>query len=818
MKTLDHIRQDLSFALRSLRKDRGFAATAVVILGLGIGAQAAVFSLVSGILLRPLEYRDSGRLYTIQEVIPQLAERYPVLPVNGGHYLQWVKHCTSCESLAMINSDFTNLNLTGNGEPERVTGEKVTANYFSVLGVGAQVGRAFTEEDGQFGHENVAVISDGLWQRKFGGEASVIGKTITLSDRMETIVGVMPAWFRAPAWPEIGIPMREKVDVFLPWPQRESEYRGMGSFDYGVVMRLKPSATEAQAKAELNVIQAQIASTLTGDEKVDLRVKLTPLQGIETQEARGGLLLLLGAVGAVLLIVCLNLGNLMLGRGLSRTRETAVRIALGAPRGRILRGVLAESFVVAFVGGALGIGMAEGLVRLMVSATPVELPRLAEVHVDWHVLAFALAAAVISGLLFGLFPAWRMMNVDPQEAMRSGSRGSTDTGGRMRLRELLVSVEVALSCILLIVAGLLVTSFMHLMGVDKGFNAEHVLTAQISPPRPSYDEVAKRKQLYHDVVAKLQTEPGVTSAGLISVVPLNGQLWTDVISVPGDMRPITQRPISPFRPVTPDYFRTMGIRLIEGRTFADGDEPRTLAIVSEHTAQVVWPGQNPIGKQFETDDPKRPLYEVIGVVGDVRSVSLQEAPGLMVYVPYWDSPPSIGSIVVRTAGDPLAMAGAIRQAAWSVDSQLPVADIETMEQVEGRSVSQKKFQTALLILFAGSALLLAAIGIYGVLAFSVARRTNEIGIRMALGAQPANILKTVLRRGMAPVAMGIVAGIAGALAVGRLMAGLLFGVSPHDWKTMMAVLAVTIATAIAACWIPAHRASRVDPLEALRHE
>jgi predicted permease len=818
MRPLEHLKQDLTLAFRTLRKDGGFALTAVAILALGIGAQAAVFSLVNGILLRPLEYRDSGRLYTIEEVIPQLSASYPQLPVNGGHYLQWVKNCTSCESITMINSDSPDLNMTGNGEPERISGEKVTANYFSVLGIGANLGRAFTPEDGEFGHESVAVISDGLWQRKFGGDPSVIGKTITLNDRTDTIVGVLPAWFRAPAWNALGIPMRENVDVFQPWPLKDADWDPMGGFDYGAVMRLKAGATETRAKAELNVIQGQIASTLTAEEKVDLMVKVTPMHGIETHQARSGLLLLLGAVGAVLLIVCVNLGNLMLARALGRTRETAVRIALGATRGRVLRGILAESLLLAFAGGALGIGIAVALVRLLVSLATVDLPRLAEVHVDWRVLGFAFCVALISGLFFGLFPAWRMTRVDPQEAMRSGSRGSTESGGRLRLRELLVSVEVGLSCLLLIVAGLLLTSFTRLMRVDKGFVTAHVLTAQVTPAPPRYDGDAERKRLYHDVLAKLQTEPGVTAAGLISVLPLNGQLWTDVITVPGDTRPVVQRPISPYRPVSQDYFRAMGIRTIKGRTITDSDEPRMLAVVSQRTAQEVWPGQDPIGKQFRRSDASGPLYEIAGVVADVRSTSLQDAPSLMVYVPYWDITPSRISFVVRTTGDPTAMAGAIRNAVWSVDSQLPVSSIETMDQIEDRSLSQKRFQTALLAVFAGSALLLAALGTCGVLAFSVARRTNEIGIRMALGAQPGSILKMVMRSGLAPVVIGILAGVGGAVAVGRLVAGLLFGVSPHDWKTIAAVLVITIVATLAACWIPARRATRVNPLVALRYE
>ncbi|HKN60240.1 MAG TPA: ABC transporter permease, partial [Candidatus Acidoferrales bacterium] len=814
MRPLEHLRQDVRHAFRALRKERSFALTAIVILALGIGAQAAVFSLVNGILLRPLGYRDPGRLYAIQEVVPQLSNTYPVLPVNGRHYFEWTRHCRSCESIALINTDDAGLNLAGTGEPERISDEKVTANYFSVLGIGTQIGRTFEPENGQAGRDNVVVLSDSLWRRKFGADPSVIGRSITLNDAPMTVIGVLPAWFRAPAWQSLGIPMRERVDIFRPWVIKESDWDAMGDFDFGAVVRLRPGASASQASAELNVIQAQIASTFKGEDRFDLLARLSPLQERITSQERSGLWLLLGSVAAVLLIVCVNLGNLMLSRALGRTRETAVRIALGASRGRIVRGILVECLVLAFAGGLLGVVLAETLVRLLVSAAPVDLPRLSEVHVDWRVLLFALGAAAISGLFFGVFPAWRLTRVDPQDAMRSGSRGSTESGGRMRVRELLVSVEVALSCLLLIVAGLLLTSFARLMGVDRGFEVQHILTAEIAPSRPRYDDDAKRQRLYHDVIAKLQTEPGVMSAGVISVLPLNGQFWADLISVPGDTRPIMERPIAAFRPVTPDYFRTMGIRLIAGRAIAESDQPRKVVIVSQHTAEAVWPGQDPIGKEFKRGDPKEPSYEIVGVVGDVRATSLQDAPGLMVYVPYWDRAPWSAAIAVRTVGDPVTAAGAIREAVWSVDSQLPVSDIETMEQIESRSLSRRRFQITLLAVFAGSALLLSALGTYGVLAFSVARRTNEIGIRMALGAQPTNILSMVMRRGLVPVTFGLVAGVAGALALGKVLSGLLFAVSPYDWRTILGVIVLTMICAVAACWIPARRATRVDPLEA----
>ncbi|MGH9684696.1 MAG: ABC transporter permease [Candidatus Acidiferrales bacterium] len=818
MAILDPARRELFYAFRTLKKQPTFAITAIAILALGIGAQTAVFSLVNGILLKPLTYCDPGQLYAVSEVIPQLSNQYPRLPVNGNHYLQWTRHCETCDGIVLV--DTTDMNLSGREEPERIVAERVTSNYFSVLGVPVQLGRSFGPDDAKPGQDTVALISNGLWQRKFGGNPGIVGQAVTLNDQSFTVIGVLPVNFRSPAWPMLGPGMSNHADVFRPWVMKDSDFEEMGSFNYGAIVRLKPGVAEAKGAAELNVLQAQIASRLKGDDKMDLAVELSPLRQIETAQSRGALLLLLGAIGAVLLIVCVNLGNLMLVRAFGQMRATAVRIALGATRGRVLGGIIAESLLLALAGGALALGLAYALIRLFISEAPVELPRLREVTMDWRVLAFALGAAVFCGLFFSILPAFKLMRTDPQEAMRVGGRGATESGGRMRVRDFLVSAEVTLSCVLLILAGLLIRSFVRVAGVNRGFEVQHILTARIAPSYPRYEDDQKRLQLYKNIAAKLSERPGVLASGLTSILPLTGDSWTDIISLPGDTRPMIQRPIASYRVVSPGYLEVMGVKLMAGRFPQANDEPRRLVVVSQRTAETVWPGQNVVGEKFgnSSDDTKDKPYEVIGVAGDARMQNLEEAGGMVVYVPYWVRPSEAAAIAVRTAGNPLKAAGEIREAVRSADSQLPISDMETMTRIVQKSLGQRQFETGLVVLFACSALLLAGLGIYSVLAFGVARRTNEIGVRIALGAQPANILKIVMIRGLVPVALGLGVGIVAAIATGKLLSGMLFSVRPYDPVTIAGVTVLTIAAAMAACWLPARRATRIDPLEALRYE
>jgi putative ABC transport system permease protein len=815
MKPLEAIISDARLALRALARDRSFTFGALFILALGIAANTAVFSLVNGILLRPLQYNQPGRLIVIGEVVHFGAD-IETMPANARHFLAWKRNCRAFEDIALM--DGAEVNLSGTGDPERARAARVTPNYFELLGIEPLAGHPFTPDDGQPGRDPVVILSYSLWQRRFGGDPGIVGGRIDINGVSRAVIGVLPAWFRQPAWKSIGRELSGAEEVFLPWAIREDDWGMLGDFNFYAIGRLGPGYSAAQAQSELDVIQYQIASGLSGAEQVELKAQVSPLQAIVTEQARGGLLLLLAAVGVLLLIVCVNLASLMLGRTLSRSRDAAIRTALGASRWRIFQSILIESATLGLAGAALGLAAAIAIVKVLIHSAPPGLPRLQDVDVDYRVLLFTLAVAAASTLLFGLLPAWRLTRTDPHESMRAGGRGGTDTGTRLTLQSGLVAAEVGLSVTLLIVAGLLVTSFARLMRVDRGYDAHNTLTAEVNLASAVYKDDARREQFYNDLTRALDAQPGVVVAGVVSVLPLNGERWGDIITLDGDTRPIMERPLGAYRPVTPDYLRAMGIRLIAGRTAVQSDRPRRVVVVSERTAEALWPGQDPIGKTFKRADPDEPPHVVIGVAADIRDKTLEQEPRLVVYVPLWERVPRSASIAVRTAGDPRLAARALGFAVRSLDPGLPLADVQTMEQIERGSLSQRAFQMLLIALFAGSALLLSAVGTYSVLASAVARRTGEIGIRMALGASRVHIMSTVFARGFRPVAIGMLIGIAGALAFGRFVSALLFGVSPYDPMTIMGVIVLTTAAAICACWLPARRAINIDPISALRYE
>src|SRR5579884_915157 len=815
---MEKLRADIRYALRAARRNPAFTAIAIGTLALGIGANTAIFSVVTSALLEPLAWRDPGRLVALQENVPEMSHVYPALPVNVMHFNIWRSRMHSFESAAIIAP--MNLTLTGAGPAERLNVARVSADLFHVLGIGPRFGRSFSADEDQPGRDRVAVITDQLWRTRFHADPALLGRKIILDDQPFVVIGILPADFHFPKNDQLGqlVGLPPHVDVFKPAGFTKDELEVMGDFDYGAIARLRSGVSIDQARAEMNVVQAQIAKSIKED-KIDLRGIITPLHEAVVGHARRGLLLLLGAVGAVLLMVCVNLANLLLARATGRRREAGIRTALGASRARLIRQVVTENLLLAFAGGALGIGLAFATVRILVHSAPVDLPRLDEVAVDGRVLLFAILVAVLSGLLFGVVPALRVSAADPQESLQAGgTRSATDSRRGLRLRDMLVAVEVGLSAVLLITAGLLIHSFTRLLAVDKGFNVERVLTADLSLSDAAYGERARREHFYEEVVRRIRTVPGVASAALVSKVPLDGDSWGDVISKAGDNRPMPERPMGSFRFLTPGYFETLGIRIIAGRAFEDRDHGRPLALISEKVARTVWPGENPIGRTFTRGNPDEKPLEICGVVADTRSLDLQKAPVLMVYVPYWVRSREQVSLVARTTGDPRAEESALRAAVWSVDRSVPVSQMRTMTQVMDESVGGRRFQMLLIAVFAATALLLASIGIYGVLAYSVARRTGEIGIRVALGARPADLCGMVLRQGLAPVAAGLLAGLAAALAVGRLLHALLFDVSAADPVTIVTVVVVLFAIAVLACIVPARRAMRVDPMTALRFE
>jgi putative ABC transport system permease protein len=813
---LDSFVFDLRFAGRMLRKNPGFSTIAIATLALGIGANTAIFSLVDGVILRPLAYLDAERLVAVHEIVPKFSGLAPLIPVNGMHFLEWRKSVHSFEQMALVGG--MTFNLTGAGEPERLAAARVSPSLFPMLGVQAQLGRTFLDEEDRPGRDQVVILNHELWKRRFAGDPHVIGRKIPLDGHPYEIVGVLPRGFHFPKLNQLYAMTiaEERPEIWKPFALRDDELEALGDFNYACIGRLRRGVQPAQALSELNVVQSHIASQ--SGEKIELRAALVPLQDQITGRSRTGLQLLLAAVSAVLLIGCVNIANLLLARGTARRREIAIRTALGAGRGRLVGQMLVESLVLAGMGGAAGVALAFEAIRAIVAYAPVDLPRTDEVHLDARVLLFTMILSIFTGVLFGLFPAWRATRGDPQEAMKSGSRSATAGRGSGRLRSLLVALEVGLSVMCLIAGGLLLHSFVNLLHVDRGFDAERIVTVELNLPKSHYADLPESASFLRALLEQVESLPGVTSAGVSNKLPLRGEGGNNLLGTEGANVPLMERPLADIRQVNPGFFRTMGIPLRAGRIFEEADRSRKVGLLSTVTAARLWPGENPIGKRFRMGGDDSPLMEVAGVVGDVRAVSLNKTPSLTVYVPYWQRFQNQASLAVRTSIDPLAASSAIRAAIRQVDRELPVPAFRTMEDIVAESVAQRRFQMSLVLLFAGAALLLASLGIYGVVSYSVAQRTNEMGIRMALGAQPGNIRRMVLGQSLLPVCAGLLAGVMASVALGRVLGSLLFGVSAWDPATISGVLTLLIAVAATATLPPVRRATRVDPMSALRYE
>ena len=802
------LRDDLRYAIRTLLRERGFASMAVLSLAVGIGANTAIFSVVNGVLLRPLPYPDPGRLYTIREVVPKLAHLYPSLPVNFSHYYEWRQRCSALESIAIMQGSAPN--LTGVGEPELLDGALVSASVFRVLGVRPQLGRGFLDEEDPEGHNQVAVISDALWKRRFQADPAIVGRKIMLNGRPNVVVGVLPPGFQFPDREGMG----PKTDVFQPLGYSKDDFEELtGDFNWAAIARLRPGVTPQRALAALNVIQADICRRIP--EKIDLHVSMSSLQEDIVGQSRRGLLVLLGAVGAVLLILCGNLANLSLARAAGRARESAIRTALGAGRSQLVRQALTESLVLALAGGAVGIALAAWGVKVLVNAAPLDLPRLSQVSLDGRVLGFALLISIVTGVVFGILPALRSAAAHPLEALKSGSYTTTEGRGGARVRGLLVAVEAALSAVLLITAGLLIGSFVRLMHVDKGFDIERVLAVHVKIPSNKYTEAPQQAAFFDRLLEKARHLPGVLSAGVASALPLQGETWIDLAGTEGDQRPMFERPMVNVRFVSPDYFRMLRIPFHEGRPFDDSQRNRKVVIISQGTARRLWPGRSAMGRHMLQNET---LEEVAGVTADIRSTSLDKDPVLMIYIPYWQRPRLSAWLLLRSAMDPRGIAAGVRAAIHQVDADVPVPQMETLQEVMSDSVAQRRFQMTLVMLFAAAALALAGFGIYGVVSYSVTRRRTEMGIRMALGADARDLQRMVLWQGIRPVAAGLAAGILCAVAAGRVLSSLLFQVSARDPLTIAGVALVLLAVSAAAALVPAHRATRVDPMNALRFE
>jgi putative ABC transport system permease protein len=816
---LETLWQDLRYALRALRRSPGFTLVAILTLALGIGANTAIFSMVNSVLLRPLAYREAQELYLVREIVPELSQTYPTLPANLPNFRVWQRECHSFDGVAIVAGSV--MTLTGYGEAEDIYGGLASANLFDVLGIVPQLGRTFLPQEDTPGKDHVVMLTDAFWRDRFQGDPKIVGRSITLDGKPFQVVGVLPASFRFPKGDQFGaltgFPLR--TDYFKPLGLDPKQFDQLGEFDYAAIARLNPGTSAGQALAELNVIQARIAKD--AKEGVGLRAQLIPLESQVVGTARRGLLLLLAGVGAVLLIVCLNLANLLLVRVPARLREAGIRAALGASRARLARQLLTESALLAIMGGVLGVGLAYIGLHWLVAVAPANLPRLDEVHVDARVLWFTVLISMLTGILFGALPAWRVSHAEPQQALKAGAVTITEGRPARRLRESLIGFEVGVSTLLLIIAGLLTTSLVRLLGVDKGFSTEHVLAADVSLPPWSYTKFAQKQEFHENVLARVRALPGVKSAGWISRLPLEGEEKVDSIYVPGQLTPRLQSPVANYRYVSPGYFESMGILLRRGRLIEPADRDRNVALISESVAKKMWQDEDPLGKQFYPGSNEKTLAEVIGVVADIRTVALDEPPLMMVYLPAGCARPwegSYRSLVVRAAVPPSALATTVRDAIRSVDSGVPIRHLRPMSEIVSESVAVRRFQMGLASLFAVFSLLLAALGIYGVVAYSVARRRQELGIRMALGAQSSKLRNLVLLQGMSPVVLGWAGGVLAALAAGRLIRGLLFGATTQDPLTIAGVTFVVVGAAALACYIPARRATKVDPMVALRYE
>lgn len=812
---MDELLRGLRLSVRSLRRTPAFSVIAILTLALGIGGTTAMFSIVNGVLLKPLAYRDPGQLVVIRESIKELSNLYPALPANALHLEAWRDRCSAIQSAAIMRG--TTLNLTGNGEPLQLTVLSVSPAILQVLGIQPALGRGFLPEEENKGRNQVVILTDSFW-RRIGADPSLVGRTLTLDGLPHTVVGVLPASFRFPTaakWgPLEGLP--PGLDLLRPESLDRANISPMAEFNYAAFARLKPGASLRQATDQINAVQAQIVHD--SGEKLTLSAFVDPLQEIVVGESRRGLLLLLGAVGAVLLIVCVNLANLMLVRGAGRGREVAIRLAMGADRGGLVRMALRESLLLALPGGLLGLGLAWGAVRLLVNRSALELPRIDEITVDWRTALFAMAVSLLTAAAFGMLPAWRLGSIDPQESLKAGSHTTTESRGSARLRSLLVGTQAALGATLLVFAGLLSTSLLHLLNVDKGFRTERVLASEVVLPSSRYEGLPDRSRFYDKLLAQVHALPGVESAALVSHMPLRGQIWVNPLSVEGDTRPMLQRPMANIRFISPDYFQTMRMELQNGRAFVEADRERKVIILSEAAAKLLWPGLNPIGRSLQFGGPSSPFAQVVGIVKDNRAVELEQAPVLMAYLPHWQQSRTRAVLMIRTASDPLQMAGAIRRAVHEADSDVPVAQLLTMDAVVDQAVARRRFQAALALGFALFALLLAGLGVYGVVSYWVARRRTELGIRAALGAQKSELFRLVLGRGLAPVCVGLAVGLAAAILGGRIVESLLFEVKATDPWVYGLVAAALGGLCTLACGIPALRAAGTQAVQVLRDE
>ena len=816
---VESLLRDIKYGLRMLRKNPGFSFVAMITLALGIGATTAVFSLVNAVLLRALPYKDPQQLVFVWEPNP----RIPGVPLEAwgpfnADFYDWKRQSHSFSSLALFTTDRINFAL--GGRAVRVIASRITEDFFPLLGVPPELGRALQADDEEQGRAQVAVISHALWQSQFGSDPNVLGRELGLNARSYRVIGVMPAGFSFPHGNESLDTVGKKTDIWIPWAMTPKE-RASREDDAGTaIARLRPGVSAAQAQAEISAITAQI-DPLHPPEFRGSQAAVRPFDLSITGASRRALLIFMGAVTLVLLIVCTNVAGLVLAYASGRTLEMTLRAALGASRLRLIRQMLAESVCLAAIGGAIGVLIAYVAVRLITHINSGNIPRIDEVSVDWRALLFTACVSLSTGILFGVFPAFATSQFNLNDALKSAGRRTIKAGAGLLHRGLMVA-QVALTIVLLAGSGLLIRSFIKLQSVDKGFSPSSTVTMNIQLDS-RYNSPERQNQFYRALIDRISSVPGVHAAGAINYLPLSGGESLMLLTVEG--HPFEKTTFFEERAVTPRYFEGMGIPLLEGRCFSEHDtssDPR-IAIVSRSFAQRYFPGESAIGKRFGHNDElfgtvSNVSWTIVGVVADVRQMSLDAAPPMQVYTPLWSGGVNSVSVVARTSLSENQLAADMRAIVRDLDRNVAVADVRTMNELISDSMAQRRFQTALLTSFGGFALFLSLVGLYAMLAYSVRQKTAEIGIRMALGAQRANVMRMVLKQGTNLALVGLALGVACAWIVTRSISTLLFEVKPLDATTFLIVTLLFFAVALAASYLPARRATRVDPMVALRYE